>query len=622
VVTLGERYARADGFNPLRPIARSLARLAPAAFVVLAGTALAALWVLPLTRWREIAEHLLSSSIFTENLHLVDEATEYAVNTATASPMQQFWSLSIQVQVVLAAPVLVAAVGLLLRSAGWGRHGRRVAIALVAAATTGSFAWAVVAVRADQQSAYFSTLPRLWEIGAGALAALLILDRRPRRAAAAVMGWVGVAGLVACGAVLDGARTFPGWQAWWPVVCAVLVLAATDAGGASGAHRMLSLPPLQWLGLRSYGVYLWHWPILVLYLLLTGEARPTVLAGSALVLLAVLLAALTYRLVEIPAGGLLRSRRPAWTIFLVVTCAVPLIAGGTATTSHLDRQLAQYVPAPDDPDYPGVRALPDLGAATGEVELIPPLSVIREDWADLAEARCTTETEVLDPVPAKTSICTRGADSASRRIVIVGDSHVAHWLVPLGEIVDAHDWQLVALMNPGCNLSTGSEHWREGTKLHAECAAWRSRIVDRIAVLDPDLVVTLGTHIPLGQRELIPTGFVEAWSQLSARGIPVLGMRDSPRPTVDVPDCLAELGDGSAECGLDPSRVYVDEVLDAVLPPGVRLLDTRPYFCTTTDCSAVIGNVRVYKDSSHVTSTYLHTVRPLLERDLLVLTGW
>ncbi|SOE02915.1 acyltransferase family protein [Blastococcus haudaquaticus] len=623
VVTLGERFARTDGFNPVRPIARSLSRLAPAAFVVLAATVLAAMWVAPRTRWREVVDHLVSSVTFTENLRLVDESVSYAALNAATSPMQQFWSLSIQVQVLLAAPFVVAAVGLLLRATGRLRHGRRVAIALVAAGTAASFVWALVAVRADQQAAYFASLPRLWELGAGALAGLLLVDRRPGRTLAAVLGWVGVVGLVVCGAVLDGARTFPGWQAAWPVLCALLILFAADAGGRNGAHRLLSLRPLQWVGRRSYGIYLWHWPILVLYLVRTGGGRPSLVDGTAVIAAAVVLAAVTYRLAERPALDLLRSRRPAWAVALVIACAAPLVVAGATTTAQLDRELAGFVPAADDPDYPGARALlrPALMAEAGDVEAIPPLSVIRDDWARLSDSRCVLEGDEDGGTPLEPFSCVRGPADAERRIVLVGDSHVAHWLHPVAQLVDSRGWQLVALINPGCNLSTESE-FRADRSLLEQCEQWRSRIVERIASVNPGVVLALGTRIAEGEREVLPKGFVEAWQQLSDLDIPVIGLRDNPRHERDVPDCMAELGDLAPECTVSPADIYDDALLEADLPAGVQLLDTRPYFCTSTECPSVVGNVRVYRDDSHVTNMYMRTVGPVLEPDLLALTGW
>jgi peptidoglycan/LPS O-acetylase OafA/YrhL len=625
VHSLGTHLRGSAPLDPLAPIARTLSRLAPAAFLVVGVTAALSIWVLPETRWREVAEHLIASGTFTENLHLVDEAVEYAADNAAASPMQQFWSLSIQLQVLVAVPLVVCAGAAILRLGGWRRHGRRLVVLLVAAGTVASFGWALAATSADQQAAYFSTLPRLWELGVGALAALLLVGSRPRRRAGAVLGWGGVVALVVCGAVLDGAHAFPGWPALWPVLSAIAVLAAGDSGGRFGVHRVLSPWPMQWLGTRAYGLYLWHWPILVLYLAHADRSRPTAVGAAAIIVLSVLLAALTHRLVEQPAGALLRSRRPAWALVLVVVCAAPLVVAGLGATSSLDSRLASFVPAADDPAYRGARALSGAQPATGgvdDVELLPPLSVIGEDWTHLPDARCRLETQAMQPAPAEFAICTRGPDSASRRIVVVGDSHAAHWLPPLAALADAHDWQVVSVMNPGCNLSTASEFIPRRSPRYEECAAWRSRIVDRIVAFDPDVVVSLGTRIAYGQREVVPPGFVEAWQQLSDRGVPVIGMRDNPRHERHVPDCLAELGDDAPECAVSPSEVYDDEVLDVDLPPGVTLLDTRPYFCTGTVCPAVIGNIRVYMDDAHITAMYMRTVAPLLEPDLLALTGW
>ena len=625
VHSLSSGLRRTGRLNPLVPIARTVSRLAPAAFAVLAATVLLSVWLLPETRWREVAEHLIASVTFTENLHLVDQAVAYAANHAAASPMQQFWSLAIQVQVLVAVPIVVAVGALLLSAVRAARYGRLLVVLAVGAGTAASFAWSLDATRADQQAAYFSTLPRLWELGAGALAALLLARRRPGRWAGAVLGWAGVLALIACGALLDGAHTFPGWQAGWPVLCAIAILVAADTGGRFGVHRVLSVRPLQWLGLLAYTLYLWHWPLLVLYLAHTDRDRASVPAGISIVVVSVVLAAATYRLVERPGGDVLRSRRPAWTVVLVLLCAAPLVAAGVGTTSYLDRELISFVPAADDPAYPGARAISGPQVADGGmagVTVVPPLSVIRNDWPRLEGGRCRVDTVPAQPETAKISVCTRGPDTAAHRIVVVGDSHMAHWLPPLAALTGRQDWQVVSLMNPGCNLSTRSEFIPTGAPRYAQCAAWRSRIVDKIVSLEPDVVLALGTRIAHGEREVLPPGFVEAWRQLSAAGVRVIGLRDSPRHGVDVPDCLAEQGDAAPECAVAPTAIYDDSVLDADLPRGVTLLDTRPYFCTTRSCPSVVGNVRVYIDDAHVTAMYMRTVAPLLEADLLDATGW
>jgi peptidoglycan/LPS O-acetylase OafA/YrhL len=619
VQSLGHQLSRTGRIDPVASIVRSLSRLVPAAALVLAVTAGVGAFVLPETRWRDLAAHLISSVTFTENVRLVDEAVDYASNEATTSPMQQFWSLSIQVQVLVVVALVAGAV---MWRGPWRRYGRVLAVLSVLAVTASSFTWSIMATRADQQAAYFSTLPRLWELGAGALVALLLVGARPRPGAGAAVGWGSVLALVACGALIDGAHRFPGWQAAWPVLCAVGVLVAGDSGGRFGVHRLLSLPAIQWVGLRSYALYLWHWPVLILFLAHTDRETPSIAGGALVVVVSVVLAAATHRLVELPAGNLLRAQRPVGTLILVAVLTAPLLVAGVSTTDRLDKQAAEFVPAADDPAYPGARALARAfvpTAAVDDVEPAPGLSVIRQDWARLPEAAdCTTEN---DPAlgPTHPEVCVLGPDDAARRIVLVGDSHAAHWLPPLAAIAESRHWQLVALLRGGCSLSTESEFLREEDPDHAGCAFWQSTLTDRISALRPDLVVALGTRTrPNSAREQVPPGFIAAWQQLSDRGMRVIAMRDTPRHDFDVPDCLAESG----ECDVARASVYDDDVLGADLPPGVSLLDTSSYFCTDAVCPAMIGNVRVYMDRSHITRTYMRTVTSLLESDLRPLTGW
>ena len=628
VHSLTGQIRRSGRVRPLTSITRTLSRLVPPAVLVLAGTVAASALVLPETRWRELAGHLIASATFTENHRLVAESVDYAASNAIASPVQQFWSLSIQMQVLVAAPVVVAAGALLLRGPR-RRLARPAAVLAVAAVTTASFAWSVVATRADQQVAYFSTLPRLWELGAGALVALVLGGVRPGRWTGVLLGWGAVVALVACGAVLDGAHTFPGWQAAWPVTCALVLLVVADSGGRHGVHRFLGLRPLRWLGDRSYALYLWHWPVLVLYLVHTGREAPSVEGATVVVLLSLVLAEATHRLVEQPASLRLRSRRPSRALGLVAAGMAPLLVLGAVTTVWIDREAARVAAAADDPDYPGAVALSAPVVATGGIsgiEPLPSLSVIRDDHPFMPGAECTVADDPPDAVPTQTEVCFLGSDDRERRVVIVGDSHAAHWLSPLADLAEDHQWQLVSLIRAGCSLSTQSEFFEEGTPGYEGCVAWQSRLTERILSLEPDLVVTVGTRTAYGtDEERLPPGYLEAWQQLSDAGLPVIAMRDSPRHLQDVPDCVAQWGDAAERCGTPRSWVYTDgllEAAEAVLPAGGSLIDTSSWFCTDDLCPPLIGNTRVYRDDGHVTGTYMRTVRSLMEEEFLMRVGW
>ncbi len=628
VTSTTSRIRRDGAVRALPAVARTVSRLVPTALLVLLVTAVASVWVVPQSRWRELALHLVSSVTFTENLQLVRDAVDYSASNSLASPVQQFWSLSIQVQVLVLTPVVLAAGATVLRATGRLHRARRTVVVCVALGTAASFLWSLVATAADQQVAYFSTLPRLWELGTGALVALLLAGVRPGPRTATALGWGGVAALVACGAVLDGAHEFPGWQAAWPVLCTVALLVAADHGGRLGAHRALGTPPMRWLGARSYALYLWHWPVLVLYLVHSGREAPSIRGAVAVVALSLVLAALTHRLVEQPAADRLRTWRPVAALALVVLAALPLLAASRLTLTWLDGETARVTAAADDPAYPGAAALSTSLVGTGGVEGVeplPPMSVIRDDWPHLPDSTCSGE-DGLEWRPTETEVCVLGSDDRSRRVVVVGDSHVAHWLPPLAAMAETHSWQVVSMVRGGCNLSTESEFIQEGWPEYEGCAAWRASLVDRIVSLEPDLVVSLGTRTGFGPgEELVPPGFVAAWHELSDAGLRVVALRDSPRHVDDVPDCMAGGGDTSAACEVPRSSVYTEGLLaevDPLLPPGVRILDTSRYFCADTTCPALIGNVRVYMDFGHVTATYMRTVRAVMEDDFLTAAGW
>ena len=218
--------------------------------------------------------------------------------------MQHFWSLSAEEQFYLVWPVLILA--------AWRR--RAVALALV---TLASFAYGVADTAAHPAAAYFVTPTRAWEFGAGGLLALAGTSRIARPAVC----WAGLAAVAAAAAAFTAGTPFPGVAALVPVLGAVAVI------WAAAPVRVLALRPVQGLGDVSYGVYLWHWPLLILapYAVSGGVPR------GLLVVLTLLLAAATKRWVEDPVrrGRVLLSRPPRWTLAPALA-ATALVIGLTA----------------------------------------------------------------------------------------------------------------------------------------------------------------------------------------------------------------------------------------------------------------------------------------------------
>src|SRR5688572_8459396 len=221
------REHRRTGRISLRDFyARRVRRLMPAAVLVLAATNVAAYLLLSGERAGQVVRDSLWSLGFLANVRFSAIGTDYFDDTRPASPVQHYWSLSVEEQFYLAWPCLLLVALWLAR-----RRGPLVLLLLV---TTGSLAWSVVATAQDATAAYFSTPARAFELGVGALVAVWAQSGRlPRRPAFGLaFGWLGLYGIAMSAWVLDERTAFPGAAALLPVLATALVLVGGEAGAA------------------------------------------------------------------------------------------------------------------------------------------------------------------------------------------------------------------------------------------------------------------------------------------------------------------------------------------------------------------------------------------------------
>lgn len=583
---------------------RTAVRLLPTAFTVLLATVLAGLLLLPEGRWAQTAREVAASALFVQNWQLAADAVDYAAQNAMASVVQHFWSLSIQVQFLLLWPLLVGAVVRTCPRDPALLRGRLTLAALAVFAA--SFAFSVGLVATDQPLAYFHTLARLWEFALGALLALH-LDRieLPGRVRI-LIGWIGVVGLLLCGPVLPVAL-FPGVAALWPTGCAALILLAGSTGARGGADRVLRHRALQHLGGLSFALYLWHWPVLVLHLVVSGQERVGLLDGLGIIGVSLVLAVATHHLVEVPlVRAPLSTRRRFRSSALglvVVLVAVAGWQGETLRRADVPERLPQ--------SHPGALAL--AGGAVEEAPLLPPPVSVYEDWVRIERWDCAPTSRTATDLCAQPT----GPEPPERRILLVGDSHVQQLAGAFAPLAQRHGWQLLALVRGACPFSTASEVDPDDL----DCLAWLDAATEEIAALRPDAVVTLATRdVRAGLTEQMPPGFVEQWRRLQHLGVPVLAVRDNPRFDSSMPDCVQRQGRGSPVCGVVRDAVYSAQPpwTGAVdVPANVSFLDIADAVCTADHCPAEVGNVLVYLDDNHLTATYAASMAELLEEDVL-----
>lgn len=272
--------------------ARRIRRILPALCLVLAVTAATSWFILLPNEFREVSRHLGSAATFTSNFMLWREAGYFDAE-AINKPLLHLWSLAIEEQFYLIFPLLLI---VLVRF--------RISGLVIACLSLISFAASTQVTMHDADHAFYSPLTRIWELMSGAL--LAIHHHRSGSAAKNVMMSVITANVLSVGGALligvavlslDKSMAFPGWRAFIPVAGAALLIAA---GPTSVVNRLLLIRrPMVFLGLISYPLYLWHWPLLIFNLKASGEL---VSATSRLmvILVSVVLAWLTYNFIERP----------------------------------------------------------------------------------------------------------------------------------------------------------------------------------------------------------------------------------------------------------------------------------------------------------------------------------
>lgn len=590
---------------------RRFRRLVPAAAVTLLAVLGAAAALMPPTQWPRIWTETLASLFYVQNWQLAfSEVDYYARDSAATSPLQHFWSLSIQGQVFLLWPVLIGIVALLLRDR---RHLVRPAlIAVFLVIFVWSLAFSIVETRDAQAFAYFNTRTRLWEFAAGSLLALVLPIVRLPAVLRAVLGWAGLAGIVLCGIVLDVRGGFPGYLALWPVLCTAAVIVAGAAPTRGGPEALLASKPLSSLSGDAYALYLVHWPILVMWMIATDTDRVGMGEGLLIIALSLLCARLLSRAVERPLRGPSRNdRATALRGVAVVAASVVLVAGATGGWRWTEQQrAAEFSATAEDSDYPGATQVESAFDIAGtDAPMIPLATELSAEWAAVGpacEGRFEPSAEVLK------DSCNQSvdADEAAARVLVIGDSHAQQLSAPLIALSEERDLAVLTLLRGGCTVGLFEESRNVS---QASCEPWVRASLDYAAEIRPDAVYIVMTRADADEPERLLDGIDEAVDALRDAEIPVIGVRDNPRFSFDMYECAT---DATSACDVPREEVLAAENPADAFSDVVTVVDFTPWLCPWDMCRATIGNIAVYIDDNHLSRTYARTLAPFLDRIL------
>jgi peptidoglycan/LPS O-acetylase OafA/YrhL len=598
---------------------RRIRRIFPAAATVIVFVVVAVATFGGPRQVSSLASHTIASVFSAENFLLWWESTDYDAGTNSASALQHYWSLAVEEQFYLVWPlILVSLVPLALRINRPFLSTSRIVILALGGA---SFIYAMGRWVFDNAS-YFDPFARVWELALGAAVALgpTLLTSMSARLIRITRGvsWLGLIPVF----LVDGLEKYVPGVGVLPAVFLATIIVALPTASVEHESTVVrtTKQALVWVGDRSFSIYLWHWPILLLAPFVIN--RELTFAELVLLFVGVLaISDLTFRFVENPAR---RSRRK-WLSTPLIIFPTTLGVCVTLTASVLvlpvnfgikelpidylsamrDEPRDLTAVASDSParNYPFVE--PHCGGAASAVFDCPSLTGVVYDPRAKGQAKELGETsgcEVEDKRDPE--ICLHGDVTSNRRIALIGDSHSGTWQGAIDDLGVRAGAAVVFFTRPGCGFRADAA---------VNCEIHNEKTRDKIINGNYELVI-----IAQLARDENRSRYTEALDFFVERGIPVVVIKDNTFLPPEAANCVSYTFPDIDGCALPRSESVrsVDTTVDAAKELGIPVIDFTDIYCGAQTCAVSLGGYQVHRNGGHMYRSFLKTLTPFLWSDL------
>lgn len=618
---LAREVSRTGRVNLSNFWARRLKRLLPASATVLVFSAFLTYLYLPITQRQAFGGDIVSAALYVVNWRLADRGVDYLAEDIGKSPVQHYWSLAVEEQFYVIWPILMLVIGIIA-----AKRWKLGAFVVLGAVTLASFAYSVQQTADSPATAYFVSTTRVWELGIGALLALAATQvARIPSALRAVGGWLGIALILYAVFMFDEATTWPGTNALVPTVGAALMIASGLKLTPGSPQRLLSLAPLVWIGGLSYSIYLWHWPILV-----AAQARfPDLQIRWAVLLMvfSIVPAWLCHRYIENPVrfGTAFKPTGRGLTIGAALTAVGVCVGFGLSSSASIGG--VKEAPQADSIGAAALLQASNDKVVWSDIRSVPAMRPLPQDAPDDRPSFYDDGKGCqVAHGDSKPKVCQGGDLTSDRVVVVVGDSKVGQWMSTLDLIAREEGWKIVQITKSACPLVDAEIP----QKNRVDCRAWGQAALKEILRIKPERVITssrINIALPEGKtsdadasKDQMTRALESTWSTLVDAGIPVTALLDNPEPPVrPVYECVAKNLDDLATCAFDRSVGVKNSggpvaVKAANAVKGASVVDLTDVICPDANnkCAAVIGDVLVYRQGSHLTKTFVDSAEPQL----------
>ena len=571
---------------------RRMRRIFPALFFLIFGSGLIAAALLAPEDFPAFAKGMFAATCFASNFFFLRHAAPggYFANIFALQPLLHTWSLAVEEQFYLLFP------GLLLLLTKFAKQRTQKFLIVLALVSLIANLWLLPR---NPSSAFYMLFPRAWELLMGSLLALKAVPSVKLRFLRESLGAAGIALIAFADLAYTSNTTFPGWHALIPCLGACLVIYAGEQG-TSFANSVLAFPPLVFIGLISYSLYLWHWPLIVFsrYFfaadLSHGETAGVIIAS-------LLMAFLSFEFVETPFRGhdSRFSRKQVFSLAIAASFASLALAFLILRTGGLPQRYNA-----------STRQLVVENAARRHdfMEVCSNFQTNPHSWADI-------------------NYCTLGPDS-KKKILFGGDSHVQQLYPIVKHLYDTGELQGRGAIVAVGNSCLPDEHMN-GIGVNLHCDSFSSVMMTRAGMDDIDTVFiafntwwtyhdnAVGPTVngkrtrtlsAVDSQRLFLSDFADELRQLRKSGKRIIiclpfPAYDKSIPNLEIKNAVFSrfgLAGVARDMTVPEFRKQLIELSRAV---GADVFDPRKSLCSQGGCLTQKQGVSIYIDNNHIAAS-------------------